>query len=112
MSAVLSFRAGDIVVADLNPARGHEQSGRRPVVVLTWFQSFGLLIVVPLTTKDKGWWTQVRVPRQGSGLPQDSYVLCHQIRCLSVDRAISPVGPTDSLTLGKVKTVLSRIFSL
>mgnify|MGYP001559390991 CR=1 FL=1 len=49
-------RQGDCVWADLDPTEGHEQSGRRPVLVLSenrYNERSGMIFMVPLTTKDK-----------------------------------------------------------
>lgn len=48
---------GDIVWIDLNPRTGHEQSGRRPCLVLSnrpYTQRTGLAIICPITSKIKG----------------------------------------------------------
>lgn len=49
---------GDIVWADFNPARGHEQAGRRPAFVVSPFyynQKSGLVIICPITSQVKGY---------------------------------------------------------
>ena len=55
---------GDILMLDLSPTRGHEQSGSRPVVVLS-FAKFnrlsGLCTVVPITSVVKGYGNEVRI---------------------------------------------------
>lgn len=112
MRKLSSFSPGDVVVANLDPAKGHEQRGRRPVVILSHLRQFGLIIIVPLTTKDKGWWTQVGIPKGESRLPEDSFALCHQIRSLSVERVETFSGRISPLTLGKIKTVLGGILGL
>jgi len=48
---------GDIVWLNLDPRRGHEQSGRRPVLVLSsrrFTQATSLAVVCPITSKVKG----------------------------------------------------------
>ena len=48
---------GDIVWAVLDPRVGHEQSGRRPVLVLSprlLAESTGLAVICPITSKVKG----------------------------------------------------------
>ncbi|MBI4288450.1 MAG: type II toxin-antitoxin system PemK/MazF family toxin [Chloroflexi bacterium] len=103
------FSSGDVVRVNLDPTEGHEQSGKRPVVVVSHLRQFGLVIIVPLTTRDKGWWTQVRIPHGEGKLSQESVALCHQVRCLSVKRVEGSIGRVSSVTLGKIRTVLGRI---
>ena len=49
---------GEIWLADLSPVRGHEQSGRRPCLVISvdYFNQSpaDLVIIVPVTTREKG----------------------------------------------------------
>ena len=54
----------DIVWITLDPARGHEQAGRRPVVVLSstaFNRACGLALVVPVTSKHKGYSNEVLI---------------------------------------------------
>jgi len=55
---------GDIIWLDHDPTKGKEQRGSRPVVVLTdkKYNQFGLLISVPITTKMKGYMTEIDLP--------------------------------------------------
>jgi mRNA interferase MazF len=87
------MKRGDVFWADLVPRSGSEQSGRRPVLVVshdgfntstTWRS----IIVVPLSTSisqaARGV-TAIRVPRGVAGLARESVALCHQVTTL--DRA-------------------------
>ena len=56
---------GDVVWLTLNPQTGHEQAGRRPVLVLspeTYNGKVGLAILCPLTNQIKGYPFEVIVP--------------------------------------------------
>ncbi|MBK8053371.1 MAG: type II toxin-antitoxin system PemK/MazF family toxin [Saprospiraceae bacterium] len=55
---------GDIVWMDLDPTLGKEQQGRRPVVVITdaKYNQFGLCITLPISSKIKGYNTEVKLP--------------------------------------------------
>lgn len=57
---------GDIVWVNLNPARGSEQKGARPALVVSAqeFNKFGLVYIVPITSKQKGY--PVEVPIYGA----------------------------------------------
>lgn len=91
----------DVAWAGLDPTQGHEQAGRRPVLVLSndaIAAGIGLLAIVPLTTLRPGrraYPTEVLVPAGGGGLQAASLVLCHQIRTVSADRLSPPSGRLD-----------------
>lgn len=56
--ASIAPREGDIIFLDLNPIVGHEQGGKRPVLVLSdqrYNAKTGLAFVVPLSTRIKGY---------------------------------------------------------
>jgi len=49
-------KQGDLLLIDLSPTRGHEQRGKRPVVVLSpekYNAASGLMLVCPITTRIK-----------------------------------------------------------
>ncbi|MBI2638856.1 type II toxin-antitoxin system PemK/MazF family toxin [Candidatus Peregrinibacteria bacterium] len=82
---------GDIYLADLNPVKGHEQAGFRPVLVLqnnTLNKNLNTVIIAPLTTnlKAKGYLTTYFLDKKTSHLPQDSIVLLYQIRTIDKER--------------------------
>jgi len=75
---------GDVYLADLNPTRGAEQAGVRPVVLVqrdTLARFTRTVVVVPFTTNLRR--TQVPgtvlIPAGEGGLAQDSVALCYQI---------------------------------
>jgi mRNA interferase MazF len=73
---------GDVVWISLNPQTGHEQSGRRPAVVLSparYNGTVGLSILCPITTQVKGYPFEVRIPE---GLPVKGAILSDQAKSL------------------------------
>ena len=73
---------GDIVWITMDPTVGHEQSGRRPAVVLSpaaYNGKVGLAILCPITSQVKGYPFEVPVPE---GLPVDGVVLADQAKSL------------------------------
>ena len=73
---------GDVVWIDLNPVAGHEQSGRRPAVVLSplrYNDRTDLMLICPITSKTKGYIFEVSLP---SGLDVRGVVLADQVRCV------------------------------
>jgi mRNA interferase MazF len=73
---------GDIVWVTLNPQAGHEQTGRRPALVLsprTYNAKVGLAILCPVTSRIKGYPFEVAIP---PGLPVAGAVLSDQVKSL------------------------------
>jgi mRNA interferase MazF len=57
--------AGDLIWIDLDPTRGHEQSGHRPAIVLTarlYNVRSGLCIICPITSRARGYPFEVAIP--------------------------------------------------
>src|SRR5262245_49064878 len=87
---------GEIWLTDLNPVRGHEQAGRRPSLVVS-DDTFnhgpaGLVIVVPITSKQKGTPLQVEVLPPEGGLSMRSFIKCEGVRSISKERLVSLSG--------------------
>ncbi len=73
---------GDVVWITLNPQAGHEQSGRRPAVVLSpgaYNGKVGLAILCPITNQTKGYPFEVLVP---PGLAVGGAILSDQVKSL------------------------------
>ncbi|MGH9913849.1 MAG: type II toxin-antitoxin system PemK/MazF family toxin, partial [Pyrinomonadaceae bacterium] len=74
---------GDIVWADLNPTRGNEQSGLRPVLVLSedvFNQNSGTVIAMALTSQPQRAGFPLTFELSGKDLPKKSWVKISQIR--------------------------------
>jgi mRNA interferase MazF len=80
---------GDVVWADLTPTIGHEQAGRRPVLVLSqdvFNARSGTVIAAALTSQPQQAGFPLTLPVKSSKLPSPSWVKIGQIRTLSVKR--------------------------
>lgn len=80
---------GDIVWANLNPAIGNEQTGKRPVLVLShnvFNENSGTVIAVALTSKEPKAGFPLTFEINLKHLPKKSWVKISQIRTLSVNR--------------------------
>ncbi|PIE51939.1 MazF family transcriptional regulator [Candidatus Fermentibacteria bacterium] len=80
---------GDVVWADLNPVVGHEQSGRRPVLVLSrdvFNDRSGTVIAVAITSREPRAGFPLTMSLENENLPKRSWVKISQIRTLSVKR--------------------------
>ena len=80
---------GEIRWADLNAVRGHEQAGKRPVLVLShdvFNERSGTVIAVALTSQEPRVGFPLTMEIQVGGLPKRSWVKISQIRTLSTER--------------------------
>ncbi len=101
---------GDVVWLDFQPQAGHEQSGRRPAVIISpreYNQRVGLCLCCPVTSQVKGYPFEVELPR---GLEITGAVLCDQVKSLDWKaRRAALIGP---LPVGLVKEIQARILVL
>ena len=80
---------GEIRWADLNPARGHEQAGTRPVVILSqdvFNERSGTVIAMAITSQAQRAGLPLTLELESRNLPKQSWVKLSQIRTLSVER--------------------------
>ena len=93
------MRQGEIWNANLNPTRGSEPAGFRPVVIISGNllnEYLPVVIVVPLTTKIKNYkGNPVLKPTQSNGLSRESEMLVFHIRSVSKDRLVNKLGMID-----------------
>lgn len=96
---------GEIYFINLNPVKGHEQGGERPVMVLSIdaINSLPLVITVVVGTSGKNilhdYPTNIRVSKEETGLPLETVFLGFQIR--SLDSRRFPEKPAGKVT-GKI----------
>jgi len=94
-----------VVRARLDPIEGSEQSGVRPVLIISREGSNAVLSVVtviPLTTRRPGrkvYPTEALIPAELGGQPNESVAMAHQIRTLSKSRLVSTYGKIDDENL-------------
>jgi mRNA interferase MazF len=101
------IRRGDVVVADLSPIVGHEQGGRRPVLVVSpmTYNSWpiGMAIVAPITSVDRRLRQHVPIGKE-AGLRGASFVMPEYVRAISQQRlADRPLGSATPQTLDQVE---------
>ena len=103
---------GEIRWADLNPARGHEQAGMRPVLVLSHdiFNSHsGTVIAVAITSQPQRAGFPLTLEIKSSNLPKQSWIKISQIRILSVERIGKRIGRALPEELAQVIDGLNEI---
>jgi len=103
---------GDIIWANLDPTRGHEQAGSRPVLVLSqdiFNQRSGTVIAMALTSQQPKAGFPLTVELKDRRLPKKSWVKISQIRTLSVERLGKKLGKASSEELEHVIEGLNEI---
>lgn len=103
---------GDIRWADLNPVRGHEQAGLRPVLILShdiFNERSGTVIAVALTSQPQQAGFPLTLELSISKLPKRSWVKISQIRTLSVERIRKAIGRVSPEEIEQVIDGLNEI---
>ena len=107
---------GEIWLADLGATRGHEQAGRRPVLIFS-VDGFnagpaGLVIVIPLTSTIRSVASHILVNPPEGGLRRPSVILCDAIRSVSRDCLIDRWGTITHHTMGNVDLAVKALLGL
>jgi len=106
----MAIHRGEIYFVNLNPVKGREQAGERPVLVLSVDAINNLPLVVTVVTGTKGenisrdYPTNVRVSASESGLPMETVFLCFQIRSIDPKRfQAKPAGKVSDEVMEKIE---------
>ena len=105
---------GEIRWADLNPARGHEQEGVRPVLVLSqnvFNERSKTIIAVVITSQPQRSGFPLTLELKSGKLPKQSWVKIGQIRTLSVERIGKTLGVISEDELAQVIDGLNEIIA-
>jgi mRNA interferase MazF len=103
---------GDIVWADLDPTRGHEQSGRRPVLVISqsvFNERSGTVIAMALTSQEPRAGFPLTLELTRTKLSKRSWVKISQIRVLAIERLGSQIARTHADELEQIIEGLNEI---
>jgi len=105
---------GEIWLAALDPVGPGEQGGTRPVLVASTnaFNAWpvGLVIVVPITTRDRGFAHHIVVA--GGGLDRSSFAMPEYVRSVAQRRLLRRLGSAEQATLTAVDDWLRRLMGL
>jgi len=111
------YRRGQLYYVKLDPVVGHEQGGRRPVLIIQ--NDIGnrfspTVIIAALTTSlpKKRYPTEVRVPAGAGGLPRESAIRLDQIRTVDKRRLEQYVGQLNAMVMQQVDKALVISLSL
>ncbi len=103
---------GEVRWADLNPTRGHEQAGLRPVLILSqdiFNQSSGTVIAVALTSREPRAGFPLTLESKAKGLPKRSWIKISQIRTLAIERIGKRIAEASHLEMLRVLEGLNEI---
>ena len=108
---------GDIYLADLNPSRGSQQAGIRPVILVQRqnLERFTrTVVVIPVTTNLRR--AQVPgtmlIPAGEGGLSQESVALCYQIVVIDKQRLQRQLGTLSAIYLQRLGEALRYTLDL
>jgi mRNA interferase MazF len=106
------LRRGDIVWADLDPVKGHEQAGHRPVLIISddiLNRHSGTVIAMALTSQPQraGFPLTFPLPRKTGG--KAAWVKISQIRTLSTKRLGKTVGRAEEADMIAILDGLNEI---
>src|SRR3954454_15904431 len=108
---------GEIWNADLDPTRGREQAGKRPVLVVSTDRfnegPAEWVVVLPITSKAKGIPWHVALAAGGStGLRTSSFAMVEAVRCISRERLAKRLGEAATATMSEIEARLRILLEL
>lgn len=107
------MKQSEIWYADLNPTKGNEQAGYRPVVIISGNllnKYMKIVIVCPLTAKIKNYKGNIILkPTEQNGLDNNSEILVFHVRSVSKNRLVKKIGKIADKELELLKLGLNEI---
>jgi mRNA interferase MazF len=103
---------GEIRWADLYPARGHEQAGRRPILILShdvFNERSGTVVAIAITSQPQRASFPLTLELDMAELKKQAWVKISQIRTLSVERIGKRIGRVDPEILDQAIEGLNEI---
>jgi mRNA interferase MazF len=106
-------RSGDVVIADLHPAVGREQGGRRPVLVLSpaGYNSWPIemAVVAPITSTNRRLRHHIPIGREAGLRTEPNFVMPEYVRAISRQRLTGQsLGVALPATLDAVERWVSQ----
>ena len=110
------IKRGEIWLANLSPTKGREQSGMRPVLIMSsdyFNQGFAeLVFAVPIISKAKNIRSHVSVFPPEGGLTMTSFIMCEAMRSISKERLVKNLGVVSPATMNEVEDTLNILLDL
>jgi mRNA interferase MazF len=108
---MVTIQRGDIFLTNLEPVKGSEQGGVRPVLILQndiMNRNSPVTIIASITSKvfTKEFPTNVFVTNEESGLDKDSTIVLNQIRTIDKQRLIKKISSLDNFNMKRVEMAL------
>ena len=103
---------GEIRWADLNPVRGREQAGFRPILILShnvFNMRSGTVIAMAITSRPQRAGFPLTLDLDSKALPKPSWVKISQIRTLSIERIGKKIGVATPEQLDQVIEGINEI---
>jgi len=103
---------GEIYWADLNPTKGNEQTGRRPVLILSqdiFNDRSGTVIAIALTSQPQKASFPLTLELTSAKLPKQTWAKISQIRTLSTERIGKRLGKISENEIEQVLEGLNEI---
>lgn len=108
---------GEIWLVDFNPARGHEQAGIRPALIIqsniinhTGFGTVVILAISKLSDVKRRGVLNVEIKKGEGGLAMDSVVKCHQIYTIDVNRLMKKFGKLNEKYMQQIDNAVKIVF--
>ena len=117
-SLAVNIQRGDIYYVDWNPARGSEQAGQRPAVVIqndiaNAVLGYPVTIVCAVSSQIKGYPSMVQVtPSEENGLREVSEVNAAQIMTVQKSRLMQRVGRLSATDMKMLEDKLAYMLSI
>lgn len=112
------MRRGDVYLAILDPTQGSEQSGTRPVIIVSRDPinaTSVVVIIVPVTSrtnKSHIYPSHVEMKVGEGGLTADSVALCEQVRAIARSRLQKHLGHLSTQRVSQVNAALKITLDL
>lgn len=101
----------EVWLADLNHVMGHEQGGKRPVLIVSVDElnnsSAEMVTILPITSRDKGINTHIKIE-----LKVTSFIKVEDIRTISTRRLIKKIDIVEYETMLKVEKIINYLLGL
>jgi len=111
-------KKNEVYLADLTPTIGHEQTGKRPIVVVSiqaLAESRNLCLVIPGTKKEnvpRDYPFNIFVPAGTGGLNKDTAFLVYQLRTLDVRRLEKHLGVLPREYMAGIERALIKLCNI
>lgn len=112
---MVSKKVRDIWIVELRDIVGHEQSGRRPAIILAVSNNVKLAIIIPFTSQNDAGrlpYTWYIKKSKKNGLTHDSIAMIFQTRSLSFARFQNKIGTLESDLFKSIKLLLKKYLDL